>query len=364
MFRKVTLLVLFLLMYAGLSAQVVITGNDMPQPGDTIRRSNTFILDGINYEIAGPDYTWDFSSLAFTAQQVDTFVSVAETPFIYQAFFNNQFIYPEHKATAAFKLSSFGSLPGLEVSDSYQFFKNTGDSYREVGYGISIQGLSLPIQYSQIDTIYRFPLSYGQVDSSDAFFEILVPDLGYASIDRKRVNYVDGWGTLTTPFGEFQTLRVRTEINEYDSVYIDSLNAGLPLVRNIVEYKWLANGFPVPVFQVTVDGLIVTASYIDSLRTSTSGIYDNQGKDVQFSVYPNPSDDFISISYELLSGSEVEISLYSIYGTELRRFMKTFQERGLYNRVLYLKEYGFKPGIYLMRLTVNDIPYIKRILLN
>ena len=363
MHRILTLLLSFFLIYT-LHAQIVITSDDMPVPGDTVRRSNTFIMEGIDYEQTGIDFSWDFSALALTAQQVDTFVSVGETPLIFQGFFNNQFIFPDYKATVAMKLAEFSSLPGFEITDSYQFLKNASESYREVGYGVTFSGLTIPIQYNQIDTIYRFPLAYGQVDSSHSFFSIEVPNMGYVAIQKKRKNSVDGWGALTTPFGDFQTLRIKTEIQEYDSVYIDSLNTGVPLNRNITEYKWLANGFPEPVMQVTVEGFIITASYIDSLRNSFSGLYDYQGRNVHFSVYPNPSNDFISVSYELLEDSEVKISLYSIYGNELRQFMMAPQGRGLYNRVLYLKEYGFKPGIYLLRLTVDNIPYIKRILLN
>ncbi len=364
MIRTFTVFIFILYLVTGIRAQIVIDDEDMPEPGDTIRKSNTFILDGIDYELTGPGFNWDFSSLALTAQQVDTFVNVTETPFIYQAFFNNQFLYPDHKATVAYKISTFSGLPGFQFSDSYQFLKNSPESYREVGYGVSYQGFTVPIQYSQIDTLYRFPLTYGQIDSSTAFFEVDIPDFIYASIDRKRKNVVDGWGTLTTPFGQFQTLRVKTEIQEYDSVYIDSLSTGIPLDRNYTEYKWLAKGFHAPVLQVTVEGFLVTASYIDTLRSIFSGIYDFHGRNVHFSVYPNPSDDFVSLSYELMDDAVVSISLYSVYGKELRMFMQTQQERGLYTRVLYLKEYGFKPGIYLLRLTVDNVPYIKRILLN
>ena len=363
MIKSFTILSFFCLINT-LQAQITITGEDMPVPGDTVRRSNTFILEGIDYEQSGAGYTWDFSSLTLTAQQVDTFVSVSETPLIYQGFFNNQFIFPDHRATVALKLAEFTSVPGFEVTDSYQFLKNSAESFREVGYGVNLSGLSLPIMYDLIDTIYRFPLSFGQIDSSRSYFELDVPNLGFVSISKHRKNHADGWGTLITPYGEFQTLRVKTEINEYDSVYIDSLGTGIPLNRNIVEYKWLASGFHLPVLQVTVEGFIVTASYIDTLRTSFSGLYDHPGRNVHFSVYPNPSVDFISVSYELVEDSEVGISLYSVYGNELRCFAMAKQSRGLYNRIFYLKEYGFRPGIYLLRLTVDDVPYIKRILLN
>lgn len=362
--KTFTTFILCLLSLAGLRSQVVITSSDMPLPGDTVRRSNTFILEGFDYEQTGPDQVWNFSSIALTSQQVDTFLNVGETPLLFQGFFNNQFIFPDYKASVAYKLSSFTSIPGFAITNSYEFFKNNNDSYKDVGYGITLAGVTIPMQYNLIDTVYRFPLSYGNTDSSHSFLEISIPDMGYLSIDRKRWNYADGWGTLTTPYGQFQTLKVRTVIQEYDSVYIDSLNIGMPLTRNITEYKWLTNGFHEPVLQVTVDGIIVTASYIDSLRNSFSGVYDMQGTNVHFSVYPNPCDDFLSISYELLEDSDIGISLYSIYGNELRSFVQTRQERGLYNRVFYLKEYGYKPGIYLLKLTVDNVPYIKRILLN
>lgn len=336
----------------------------MPVPGDTVRHSNTFILEGIDYEQTGPGFTWDFSSLTITAQNVDTFVSVSETPLIYQGFFNNQFIFPDYKATVAKKLAEFTSIPGFQVTDAYQFLKNSTESFQEVGYGVNLAGLSIPILYELIDTIYRFPLSYGLVDSSQSYFELDLPDLGFVSISKNRRNFADGWGTLLTPYGEFEVLRVKTEISEYDSIYIDSLNTGIPLNRYITEYKWLASGFPLPVLQITVEGFIVTASYYDTLRTSYSGLYEYHGRNTHFSVYPNPSDDFISISYELFEDSDVQISLYSVYGNQLQCFSSSVQEKGLYNRILYLKEYGFKPGIYLLRLTIDDVPYIKRILLN
>ena len=358
-----TLIALFFFLHQA-TAQITILAADMPSPGDTVRLSNTLVLDGIDYEQAGPGQVWDFSSLFLAAQQVDTFISINQTPAVYQLFFNNQFLYPHHKATVALKMSQFNSIPGMEISDVYQFLKNEGNEYREVGYGITLAGFPLPVQYQEIDTIYRFPLQYGDVDSSNSYIQVNVPNMGYLEIDKFRRNFVDGWGTLITPYGEFQTLRVRTEIEEYDSIYIDSLGMGMPLLRNITEYKWLGNGFPAPLMQVTVEGLVAVATYIDSLRTSFFEVPELSLYNFDFSVFPNPSTDYLSISYELLRKSDVKISIYSIYGNEMKRFASARQEKGLYNRVLYLKESGFKPGIYLVRLTVDNVPYVKRILLN
>lgn len=346
------------------NSQIIITSDDMPVPGDTVRKSNTIVLDGIDYQQGGPDQTWLFDLLTVATQQVDTFVNVSETPAVYQFFFNNQFIYPDYKATVALKLAQFTGIPGLALTDSYLFIKNTDEEMREVGYGVALEGIPLPIQFQEIDTIYRFPLEYADIDSAHSLFEISIPDLGYLMISKFRKNTVDGWGTLITPYGEFQTLRVKTEITEYDSLYSDSLGIGIPVTRNIIEYKWLANGYPEPILLINEEGLIITASYIDSVRYTFLEVPEANNRKFDFSSYPNPCSDYLSVSYELAEDADVKISIFSIYGNEIKRFAQTRQERGYYKQLLYLKENGFRSGIYLVRLTVNNIPYVKRIVLN
>jgi len=362
--RVFTFLTIIVLFSFQIKAQIVITSDDFPVPGDTVRKSNTIVLDGIDFQQGGPDQIWQFDELTVVSQQVDTFVSVGETPTIYQLFFNNGWIYPDYESTVAQKLGQFIAIPTLTLTDAYLFIKNSDEDIREVGYGITLDGISLPIQLQEIDTIYRFPLEYGAIDSAHSLFEIDIPDLGFLMISKFRRNTVDGWGTLITPYGEFQTLRVKTEIEEYDSLYSDSLGLGMPVTRNIIEYKWLANGYPEPVLQVNEEGFIITASYIDSVRSTFLAVPEVKNLKFDFSVYPNPCNEYLSVSYELVDDADVKISIFSIYGNEMKRFAQTRQERGLYNRVLYLKENGFKNGIYLVRLTIDNIPYVKRILLN
>jgi hypothetical protein len=362
--RFLTILTITLLFGFQISAQIVITSDDMPVPGDTLRLSNTAVLDGINYQQGGPDQTWLFDEMTVISQQVDTFVNVSETPSIYQLFFNNQFIYPDYKSTVALKMAEFTAIPTVTLTDSYLFIKVSNQDLREVGYGVTLDGVPLPIQLNQIDTIYHFPMEYGDVDSAHSLLSIDVPNLGFLMVSKFRKNTVDGWGTLSTPYGQFQTLRVKTEIEEYDSLYSDSLGMGMPLTRNIIEYKWLANGYPEPVLKVTEEGFIITASYVDSVRSTFLAVPEVTNPKFDFAVFPNPSSDYLSVSYELIEDADVKISVYSIYGNEMKRFAQARQERGLYNRVLYLKENGFKPGIYLIRLTIDNIPFVKRIVLN
>jgi hypothetical protein len=343
-------------------SQIVITSNDMPVPGDTIRKSFTTFLDGFDYTRHGPDQTWDFTELTVVSQQVDTFMNVGDTPAIYQLFFNNQFIYPDYKATVAQKLASFNSIPGLTLSDSYLFIKNTAQEYREVGYGVSLEGVQVPVQLQEIDTIYRFPLEYGNIDSAHSLLEVDIPDLGFLMISKFRRNTVDGWGTLITPYGEFQTLRVKTEITEYDSIYSDSIGIGFPVIRNITEYKWLANGFHQPLLLVSEEPFLLTATYMDSVRSTFVAVPETRKKKYDFSIYPNPCQNYVAVEYELEADAEVQISLFSLYGNELKRFSSGHRQKGFYNQIIYLKENGFRPGIYLLRLTINDLDFVKKII--
>jgi len=70
-----------------LFAQITIDNGDMPSNGDTIRTSTSFDIGSYDYTTTGPNFSWDFSSLISFNQQVDTFVSIQETPWIYQAVF-------------------------------------------------------------------------------------------------------------------------------------------------------------------------------------------------------------------------------------------------------------------------------------
>ena len=354
----------FALFVPGLFAQIVITSADMPAPGDTLRISNTAVLDGIDYQQSGPAHVWLFDELTVMSQQVDTFVNVSETPGIYQLFFNNQFLYPDYKATVAKKLGTFTGIPGFSLDDSYLFIKNTDEEIREVGYGFTLEGVPIPIQMEQIDTVFRFPVEYGDVDSANSFFEISLPGLGYFMMSKFRRNTVDGYGTLTTPYGEFQTLRVRTEIFEYDSLYSDSLGIGFPVIRNYTEYKWLANGFPEPVLQVTEEGFLVTASYVDSIRSTFLGEPERVGKKFELAVYPNPCKDYVTLSYELERDAEVVISLYSVFGSEIKRFMQKKQEKGYYSQVLYLNDFLLPKGVYFIRFARDNESFTKRIMVN
>ncbi|MBK6966952.1 MAG: T9SS type A sorting domain-containing protein [Bacteroidales bacterium] len=260
---------LFTLLFAvslclNLPAQITITRDDMPNVGDTIRLSNAAILSGFDPSSTGPDYYWDFTNLEPQTQVVEGYVSTQSTPFLYQIIFNT------NVANLASPITDINFLPGFEVTDAYIFYKESNTSYVRAGYAASIAGVPVPMKFDLPELLYTFPLGASSpADSSSSSYNLSFPGIGYFSIDRKRVNVVDGWGTLTTPFGTYNTLRVRSSVQEYDSIYIDSIQFGVPVNRIYTEYKWIANGHSIPVMTITQEGPLTTAQYIDTVRNLT-----------------------------------------------------------------------------------------------
>jgi hypothetical protein len=239
----------------GVCSQITITRNDMPNVGDTLIYTSTLVPVGINYVESGPDFSWDFSDLMGGTQGEDIYAAVSSTPFLYQLVFNVPPWNPP--ASIASPEEDFNLIPGVAFTDYYDFYKEQNASYTAVGFGVTINDIPVPVKYNQPEMLYKFPLNYGnQPDSSESFFSINVPDFGYYETYRKRVNVVDGWGTLTTPFGAFATLRIKSLLTTRDSIYIDSLQTGIPIDRNITEYKWMGSGFGIPLLKVSKEGLL------------------------------------------------------------------------------------------------------------
>ena len=341
-------LLIFLFPWLIAQAQITISQADMPATGDTFRLSLSTSTGGFDPAQTGAGVQWDFSGLTPLSQQTDTFVAVTSTPFTYQIFFNSP-IDP-HKATMAIRRSLFDIVPGFEVGDVYEFYRSSGQYFGLSGYAGSFSGIPIPVKYNTTDIFYTFPLAYGHTDSSHVNFDFSFPGLGSLYIDKKRVNQVDGWGSLTTPFGTFQTLRVRSTVTEYDSLYLDTLSQGLAIPRNYTEYKWLAQGYGLPLLQITVEGMITTVSYLDSARTTPNGLHENAGRElIKLQVIPNPSEKVPALWLTAAEQEEADLILIDLQGKEVVRLPeKLLSGENLLRLPVSLE--ALPAGLYFIRL--------------
>ncbi len=301
---KEKLLLLPLVLAASLAqAQTspVITADDMPTVGDTLRLSQaTLPATAPPLTRNGANQTWDYSGLVATSQRVERYAdpSTAAGAFL-QFTFNNPFFSPDNQATlvVARPLPAVGMA--LPFTNPLEFSNLSTTDFRLVGYGATVDGTAMPLTYttkSQQDVIYRFPLSYpsaAAVSNSLLTTPAALATTGYFSQKRQRSSQPDAWGTIITPFGTFQAVRLVATITDHDSLAVSGNSQGLtlPVTR---EYKWLAKGVHVPVLTITttsVAGQEVVASveYRDRYRRFTRLAARDAATDAVLQAYPNPS---------------------------------------------------------------------------
>ncbi len=346
-----------------LKAQIIYGTSEMPVPGDTFRISITSSTMGIDYTLTGPNYTWNFSALTPITQNIDTFVNVSSVPSIYQLIFNNPY-YPNNRATVAQHQSNSPiPIPQVQIQDVYSFYRNTSSFYALVGYGANVSNNNVPIRFNNVDYIYRFPLSPGNNDSCVSDFAVSVPGIGYIGEVKKRKNTVDGWGTLITPFGTFQTIRVKSELTMHDTIFYNA--NGYSMDRIETEYKWLANGFGIPVLTVVDRQTVTYVEYIDSIRSTIVNYKDDfaiNGNDLQ--VFPNPCRENISISFSNQKNSFVDISIFNLQGVKITTLLNSIQTKGNNSYQFNISNLRLSNGIYYLRYTSNDKVIMKKLIIN
>lgn len=356
-FRKIQFFILlFLLGIASSSGfgQITIDQGDMPSTGDTIRISTALNINQFNFEETGEDFTWDYSNLVSISQRVDTFIAVTETPIFYWPFF----IFSANLASPIISDSPFPEIP---LTDVYNFYNNSSNNYSDLGFAATLFSLPIPFKFDSPDVVYDFPMNYGNADSSDSGFNLGLDDLGYIMVERERVNTVDGWGSLITPYGTFDVLRLKSEVYEYDSIYIDSISIGIPVEREYIEYKWLAKGQKVPLLTVSTSLLGLVVDYVDSLQTETTNIPDQFIETGQLvRVFPNPAKETLSIDLIDRRTGFIDVTFFDIQGKAVSSKKTIVLENKPVQ--INLSEFVSKPGNYFMQLSGNDFSLTKKII--
>lgn len=339
-----------------LQAQIMIDSTDMPFPEDIIHISTGLNIDFIDHTQTGENFTWDFSGLIPIYQTADTFVSPSQTPFTYQFFFLG-------RTNLAYRYMDDLPIPDFELTNVYYFYKNSQERYVNAGFAASLNVLPLPFVLSSPDVLYRFPLQYGDQDSSVSGVIYNLPDIAYLNLDRKRINKVDGWGTLITPFGTFEVLRMTSEVTEHDSIYIDSLEMGVPVNRHYTEYKWLAKGQKIPVLKITSDisGLIVT--YTDSLRVDIDAVAEKYIKSESLNVYPNPAKKNVFVEFEALSTGDIELALFDLKGGCILRQTESIYASDYHRKRISLKDVS-SSGTYLLVIRTGGQVMTRKLVVN
>ncbi len=364
MMKKFTLSLFLVIVMHFSQAQITINANDFFSANDTIRLSHTAVLTGIDTNLSGANTTWDFSFLTPESQSLDTLLAIDSTGVTYSAVFANSFLFPNYQCEYALGNNMLAApVPGLTVEDPLAFYKNKSDHHAIAGFGATLNGYKTPIRYTKIDTVYHFPVNYGDKDSCDSYFEVNIPGLATIKEWKNRNNEVDGYGTLITPYGSFSAIRIKSILTIKDSVYYNSFP--MEFNRREVEYKWLSTNEADFLLQVTTRNMgAATVVYKDSLRQFVS-INQYSSMDNSLHIYPNPAKDYITLSFDnqMPLQSPVFISIYDINGRLVQEDAIEAKDIQSNNYTLPLQHHT--AGQYHIVVTdLNHLYQVKSIIIN
>jgi hypothetical protein len=333
---KTTFLFSYLLFFSySLVAQIAVDQNDMPSSGDTIRYdiSNVSSFDPLQ---TGASFTWDFSTLSALSYRTDTFLTISQTPVVYNVVFN--FLVAN--------LACINQTPptlgvGITLTDYYDFLKKASSNYSKVGFGASINGVTTPIKYDFPELYYAFPLNYNGTDSSTSSYGTTIPSYGYYGQTINRKYIVDGWGTLIIPCGTFPVLRVKTIINITDTIFSESFQMGYNIVRpTAYEYYWIAKKLPGHALKISQSGTVYSAEFLDSLNNMS---VNNSDFCSSIKIFPNPASIYFTIQNQGAK-SLITISLTDLSG-------KQVFEKELYETKCVIPVTDIPSGFYLLKMT-------------
>lgn len=236
-------------------SQITITQTSMPVAGDTLRYSTVNPL-GLNLNIGqkGANQSWDYSGLVSNGQDIYQYIAANKTPYFF--YFFNQI---------GLKTADSIGVAQFSFKNIYSFYTKNSTVFKAEGLGYSISGIPLASNYTDDDEIYQFPLKYHDSDVSTFRFVFSIPGQNLFSFVQagKRINYVDGWGSIKTPYKTYSSvLRVKTIVDEVDTLV--SQFTKIPFPRKQVIYKWLSADERIPVLELigTEVGSVFTATQI------------------------------------------------------------------------------------------------------
>jgi hypothetical protein len=197
---------------------------------------------GLNFADTGAAHTWDYSQLSPQMQNFEQYRRAASVNFAYALFGLD---------AIGLKVQDSLGIGTFKMKNIYDFYKSSNSAFTAEGRGLEYNGIPVPSWYSDKDEIYQFPLNYGDRDSST--FDVKFDLAGTITFTQKgyRINEVEGWGTLITPFATYANcLKVKTKIFRRDSIKVNALPFPIALNNNLIEYKWFAQGIKGPVMIV------------------------------------------------------------------------------------------------------------------
>lgn len=193
---------------------------------------------------------------------------------------------------------------------------------------------------------YVFPLTYGS-QWNGTYKAATVLNTGQSdTISVSYSNIVDGWGTVTTPDGNFPCLRLRSEQDSYISATGTTIST--------VFYSFIGKTQTYATVPTNADngptGVIYTrTAAVTVVKGTQSGLPEHFAL---FQNYPNPFNPSTVIMYQLPSVSHVTLKLYDVLGRQVKTLVNERQPAGDHSVVFDAD--ALPSGVYFYRIVTTN----------
>jgi hypothetical protein len=342
---------LAVLMFIGfhniLYGQIILTVDDLPEPGDVQVSARIDSIEDLTLSPgnAGANIIWDFSTLHYYVSFLDN--SFDSTSWIQSS------AAPE---SSFFPLANIAQTTNCYLNHNWQthvvtlvcyhnyLFKNATGLHL---YGTSYQQPHLFQQYRNIFPLIQYgdsSVSYSKEifqTTADSVFVRFVADTSIA----------DSWGTVITPVGSYDAIRIFTSETVFDSVYVNGVGQEIQRQTGNYYYRWFTKDMGYPVFQISkgilekLQGYQVT-HFAKYLRRDVS-VPENSFTEQKISVVPNPFSIEAKIILSNNFSGKFSIVVYDITSKECLRLTNVNGDE------LTINKGNLKNGLYYFQL-INE----------
>jgi len=325
-----------------------------------LMRSDTTGDVAVNVGSAGGNQTWDFSNQTLPNGYELTFTFKDPSGSPYVDFF----------PTATFLMEEeFSGEESHIFGYSYYFLDQSSFDFLGFAFTDTVSGYEV-LEMEENPEDVNLPLNYGDswtevsYDTMDFGFGSLM--IGYDST----VTVIDAWGTIITPAGTFECLRLRDSHYSTDSVYFQG-TALYGFGEQNIGYEWIGRDAMIFAMVQSQNGetnpeFTTAQAFTVVQETGPAGINNDAHPNIisGFDLaqnYPNPFNPSTTISYSIPKTSNVEVAIYNSSGQMLLTLVNTNHAPGDYQVTWDAAE--FASGVYLYKIKAGTFVQSKKMLL-
>lgn len=324
--------------------QIVLDQTDLPNIGDMqiMLQVDSAQGAGLSPGASGANIIWNFSSFT-SGGGIDTFL------------YENPSATPYGSSFPSANITAKKWEPS-ENCYGYDYFIKGSSGMNLLGFGAC---WNTPPEIFISGNYLSFPLltySNSVNHSGHAVFDSISPNT-YNVFYFTEISTADAWGSITTPAGTVNVIRIYTTETAYDSSYV----SGVGTQNNVTTgyyYRWYAKDLGWPVLEigkgVMMEDNFQSAWYASSLTTGINSIAYSGSF---LSIYPNPNNGIFSISLQnYVAKSEVEI--FNVLGEKIYATSNFKQQTS--NEIDLSK---FQKGIYFVKIYDGQTILTKKIVI-